>query len=176
MKKGFRLGLLLTPLILLSLYMSCNVWMTGAPFPLIQKETLQHPQHGATWRAGGLQLGNGDFILIPGIPSTPSPLLVAAVSHGVEVNQAREVTGLVNVWHWCGNDPVRYDLVRVNIRDLVRFLNQPIFGTARDGETQVALAGPMKPGGSYTAHGWLPTEFAEFKRYQAETKEKPRFK
>ena len=94
---------------------------TGSPIPLWHIERL----HGAVEvKAIGdeaLELKDGSTVRLPFIKRLPrtDPLLAKAVSRGVEVGQGGVVYGLVEPTRMCGNDPVVYYRVRVNLSELV---------------------------------------------------------
>ena len=74
------------------------------------------------------------------------------------------VFGLVRVHHWCGNDPVREHISRVNIAELLKFL--------REGESSITLSKEaMKcvstnPGGQFlSGHGWDIGEYGDFQSW-----------
>ncbi len=84
---------------------------------------------------------------------------------GVEIGSNGEVYGLVRVHHWCGNDPVREHIARVDISDVMTFL--------RIGE--IVAPGPKvessvrELGGAFSKWGW---RFEEFYQYESWHKSK----
>jgi hypothetical protein len=93
-------------------------------------EELRSPVAVASWSDTGLQLADGRFVSLPGIRLTPelSPALAEATKRGVELGADGRVYSLVRVHHWCGNDPVREHLARI---DLVRMLTYLSPGAAK---------------------------------------------
>src|SRR5262249_40988758 len=57
--------------------------------------------------------------------SDPVPTNLAAIpaltSRGIEVCEGRPI-GLVKVWHWCGNDPIRNHVARVDVGRVLEFV------------------------------------------------------
>lgn len=105
------------PLLCLS---GCHFLLTGSPWPLWYIEELIDPQQVVATRSDGLVLADGRVINLPCIQQIPAsnPLLQHALHHGVEVRDDGEVYGLAELRRICGNDPVVYRLIRVNLTDL----------------------------------------------------------
>src|SRR5580765_8080734 len=98
--------------------------LTGS-FTSIQKiDTLKSPIQVVGWSAQGLRLADSRLIQLPGFCELPviSDALTEATGRGVEVSPDGRVFGLVRIHHWCGNDPVRVHVVRVDLADLLTFL------------------------------------------------------
>lgn len=98
----------------------CHFAVTGSPIPLWHLEGLESPAliHSAVGR--NLILADGRTVELPFIKAVPrDDLLFRDVTDkGVEVGPDGELWGLVWVDRWCGNDPVAWKLVRVNLSDL----------------------------------------------------------
>lgn len=103
----------------------CHLLMTGSPIPLWYIERLDHPVDVETVTADGLVLHDGRRIALPDIKTVPagSTVFRKALKDGVEVQPDGEVIGLLNVLRICGNDPVVYKKLRVNLTDLAGVLN-----------------------------------------------------
>lgn len=88
-------------------------------------EWLRHPQRVERYTQSGLLLNDGVELRLPGVAelTEPTPFLDVATARGVESDQGRPI-GLMRIWHWCGNDPMRYHLERVDLANLVLFLGE----------------------------------------------------
>jgi hypothetical protein len=86
-------------------------------------EVLNAPAGVRQITPGGLVLENGSLVKIPYVEHVPTNLavLVAAVSSGVEIDKDGHVIGLIKVWHWCGNDPIRSHIGRIDLTGLLLF-------------------------------------------------------
>ncbi|MCX7009975.1 MAG: hypothetical protein NTY53_22495 [Kiritimatiellaeota bacterium] len=86
-------------------------------------ETLQAPSAVRQITPEGLVLANGALLKIPYVQTIPTnlPVLVAATQSGVAVEPTGHVIGLIKVWHWCGNDPVRSHVGRIDLTGLLIF-------------------------------------------------------
>jgi hypothetical protein len=95
-------------------------------------EALKNPLQVTGWSAEGLLLKDGRLLKLPGTAPLPdrSRALSEAVKRGVEVGEDGRVYGLVKVHHWCGNDPVRDHIARVDLRRMLEFLSahEPDYG------------------------------------------------
>lgn len=126
-------------------------------------EALRDPVAVAGWTPSGLRLGDGRTVPLPGIRVLPasSSLLAEATSRGVEVGADGRVVGLLRVHHWCGNDPVREHVARVDLALLLEFLGEgqpaapPIPG----------VASAARPGGRFSPYGWNISEYYEFRAW-----------
>lgn len=94
--------------------------LTGSPFPQMIIERLHNPLKVRDITVHGIIVGDGRLLRVKHVKEVPtdSGLIRAAVSNGVEVNEKGELFGLLKIWHWCGNDPVRYHVARVNLSTL----------------------------------------------------------
>jgi hypothetical protein len=142
--------------------------LTGSFVPIHKIESLQNPVVVRGWASDGIILADGRTFQIPGFTELPeeSAALTAAISRGVEIGKNGEVTGLMRIHHWCGNDPVREHIVRIDLSDLMMFLNL--------GKTTVPI-----PESEFTIHenaekfsdyGWNVSEFYHFRMWR-ETKD-----
>src|SRR4051812_35759277 len=87
-------------------------------------EELRSPIRVVSWSEQGLQLGDGRTVRISDNPigSEMSTALAEATREGIELSPDRRVYSLVRVHHWCGNDPVREHVARVDLAGLLTFL------------------------------------------------------
>ncbi len=111
-------------LALFGLYVSANMMMIGRPFPISQVDSLEHPVAVRGWDTEGLTLATGKRVSLPFADSLPIPslALAAATTHGVEIDDTGKVFSLVQVHHWCGNDPVAFQLAKVNLQHFVAYI------------------------------------------------------
>lgn len=89
-----------------------------------------------------------------------SKALSATTKQGVEVASDGHVYGLVQIWHWCGNDALRYDIRRVDLGLLLGYLGE--------GKSDVVPAGRYAPylaGGAFTEHGWSISDLVRFRKF-----------
>jgi hypothetical protein len=123
----FLLGLAqaigIVAVVLIVAEVTCNMMLWGQPFPSRRVDKLDHPAKVVGWNPKGLALEDGRRVLPAGMADLPidSHTLRVATQHGVEVAPDGRVFGLIKIWHWCGNDPVRYDLSRVDIGQLLAY-------------------------------------------------------
>jgi len=112
-----------------------------------------------------LSLADGRTVQLPGLRSLPrdSAALSEATKRGVQVHADGRVWGLVRVHHWCGNDPVREHIARVDLSDMMTFLRvgEPV-STVPEAEF---LA--REPGGTFTEWGWRIGEFLQFQSWES---------
>jgi hypothetical protein len=123
-------------------------------------ERLNSPVGVVGWSGSGLQLADGRTVQLPGLAALPvsSPALKEATKRGVEVGEDGRVYGLVRVHHWCGNDPVREHIARVDLALLLLYLGE---GTPAVPVTRPRwpVAGAAAP---FSKYGWRVEEFNQF--------------
>ena len=138
--------------------------ITGSFSPIQKIESLRNPVGVTKWDADGLILADGRKMQLVGLRSLPSEssALAEATKRGVEIDVDGRVWGLVRVHHWCGNDPVREHVARVDLAEMLTFL--------RVGDLLVPVAEPQflayEPGGDFSNWGWSVGEFMQFERWQ----------
>ncbi|MDR3457727.1 MAG: hypothetical protein P4N60_09800 [Verrucomicrobiae bacterium] len=139
--------------------------LTGRFTPIHKIETLHAPVAVKGWTPDGLSLADGRTVSLPGIHALPavSPALSELTKRGVELSADGRVYGLVLVHHWCGNDPVREDISRVDISDALMFLHigQTAAPVPESGTTARAA------GGRFTEWGWNISEYVQFIGWQS---------
>ena len=137
--------------------------MTGNVFPVRKIDKLQNPVAVLGWSSGGLRLADGRTVQLPGLRSLPSDseALAEATKRGVEIRANGRVWGLVSVHHWCGNDPVREHVAKVDLSDMVMFLHvgEPV-GPVPDMQYTA-----KESGGRFTEYGWNVGEFLMFQSW-----------
>jgi hypothetical protein len=109
--------LLLYPLLIVG---GCHTLMTGSPIPLWSIETLDVPLPVSATTENHLVLQDGRTVTLPFIKRIPheNPLFKSAISNGIEVASDGEVYGLMWSDRFCGNDPVAWRRLRVNLSNL----------------------------------------------------------
>ena len=138
--------------------------LTGSLFPVYKVDTLRHPLPVSGWTSEGLTLTDGRTVPLRGVHALPleSVALAQVIGRGVEINADGRVYGLVKVHHWCGNDPVRRHIAKVDIAEMLIFL--------RVGRPTVPLPEPQSlvkvAGGRFTESGWRVGEFHDFQLWQ----------
>ena len=149
----------------LAVIMAVGVWMR--PRPII--EELRSPIAVVGWSPTGLQLGDGRTLPLPGLRALPatSAALSESSKRGVEVGKGGRVYGLVRVHHWCGNDPVRGHIARVDLALFLEFLGEgQSLAQAIPGVSVSA-----RPGGTFSPFGWRVGEYCEFRAWCGLVKE-----
>ncbi len=126
-------------------------------------DELRSPVTVTGWSDGSLLLADGRAVRLPDIRSLPisSTALSEATWRGVELGRGGRVHGLVRVHHWCGNDPVREHIARVDLSYLLAFLGEGEVACQIDPEFRLRM--PEKPGGRFTASGWEVGEYLQFR-------------
>jgi hypothetical protein len=137
--------------------------LTGRLFPIDKIESLSSPMPVRGWDGAGLMLADGRHIQLPEFSGLPaqSAALSEATKRGVELGPDGRIYGLVRVHHWCGNDPVREHIARVDLSHMLTFL--------REGERKAPPSDPdvlaREPGGQFSEWGWRVGEFGQFQMY-----------
>jgi hypothetical protein len=122
------------------------------------EEHLTNPRTVRDWSSEGLRLEDGQTVALPGISSLPakSAILSELVRQGVELTPDGRVMGLVRIWHWCGNDPVRRHTARVDIAHvLLYFGDMPV---SPDAEYVRSRAAPR----TFSDSGWNVSDYGRF--------------
>lgn len=141
--------------------------LSGHFWPIDQIETLQNPIAVTGWNSDGLRLADGRTLRLPGLRSLPaeSPALAETTKRGVEIGADGRIWGLVSIHHWCGNDPVRNHIARVDLSDLMIFLRvgEPIPSPIPAIDWFV-----KKPGGDFIEElGWNVSEFKSYLQWRS---------
>jgi hypothetical protein len=139
--------------------------LSGGFTPIHKIESLHAPIVAKGWTPDGLLLSDGRMVQLPGIHALPSasPALSEMTKRGVEISADGRVYGLVRIHHWCGNDPVREDIARVDISDAMIFLHigQTIAPVSESDLTA------REAGGRFTEWGWNISEYMQFQGWQS---------
>ena len=139
--------------------------LTGSFSPIHQIETLKNPVAVTRWSSDGLKLADGRTVQLSELRALPnqSVALAEATKRGVEIGADGRVWGLVKVHHWCGNDPVREHIARVDLAAMMIFLRvaEPVVPIR---ETDLLIT---EPGGRFTEWGWNVSEFFHFQSWQS---------
>lgn len=100
-----------------------NLMLWGTPFAISIVDPLHKPAKVTRWEPNGLYLSDGRVVMPTGMTLLPegSDTLDIATREGVEVAPDGRVFGLIKLWHWCGNDPVRHHLGKIDIAQLLSY-------------------------------------------------------
>src|SRR5688572_6770987 len=126
--------------------------LTGSFLPIRIVESLQLPVAVMGWSEEGLVLADGSSVQLPGFRWLPaqSAALSEITKRGIEISSDGRIYGLTRIHHWCGNDPVREHIARVDIANVLAFL--------REGEMvnppRVKPFDPDGEEGRFSEHGW----------------------
>lgn len=87
-------------------------------------EQLDAPQIVKSVTESHLVLADGREVALPFIKAVPrnNPVFQTAISSGIEISPAGEVFGLMWYDRMCGNDPVVWRRIRINLSDLAGVL------------------------------------------------------
>lgn len=131
-------------------------------WPQSHIEQLNHSVAVNSWGPEGLHLANGSIVQLPGFTRLPtkSEALSRIAREGVELSPDGRVTGLIRIWHTCGNDALRNDVRRVDVAHVLEFM--------REGEFKRPIHKydfqPFKPGGVFR-RGWADGEYGLYKHF-----------
>src|SRR5437016_1823693 len=91
--------------------------LTGRFYPVRKVETLHAPVAIVGWTEEGLHLADHRTMPLLGVRKLPqtSAALTEVVKRGVQIHSDGRVYGLVRIHHWCGYDPVREHIARVDV-------------------------------------------------------------
>jgi hypothetical protein len=142
----------------LSFYM-----LTKRTTPIHIVERLTNEVSVAQWTSNAFLLADGRTIEIPHVSHLPPESLALSqlTQRGVEVARDGQVYALVRVHHWCGNDPVKDHIARVNVSDALAFLR---IGSSSD--TLESESAVLRDGGSFSQWGWRVGEYNSFRSWQ----------
>ncbi len=100
---------------------ACFFLFTGSFFPKRIVEELNNPCQVKEITEKGFVMADGRLVRVPYVCRVPvnSVILCDAVKTGVEVCPDGSIFGLLRIHHWCGNDPVRYHIGRINLTNLI---------------------------------------------------------
>jgi hypothetical protein len=132
-------------------------------------ESLNSPMAVRGWSEAGLHLADGRTRQLPGFLKLPasSSALAEATKRGIEVAADGRIYGLVRVHHWCGNDPVREHIARVDLALCLEYLGE--------GQTSVppvpGFNVASQPSGRFSPYGWEYGEYLNFRSWCSLVKE-----
>ena len=126
-------------------------------------DELRSPIAVEGWSNTALLLADGRTVNLPGIRELPrsSTGLAQAILRGVELGRDGRVYALIPVHHWCGNDPVREHIARVDLSYLLMFVGEGQTVGQIDPDLRQRMA--EKPGGRFSASGWEYGEYLQFR-------------
>lgn len=109
-----------------------NYMTFGSLWRHSQVDILQPKRIVRSWNEQGLLLDDGRRVLPAGMTALParSDALTAITKRGVQVDADGQVFGLLSLFHTCGNDPVGYDLRKINVAHFLLFYGEGT-GTVR---------------------------------------------
>jgi len=154
---------------------ACALWpqidfymMTHHFFPVKKIDSLNSVTPVTGWNAAGLTLEGGRMLPLPELRSLPaeSTALAQVIQRGVEIGTNGRVYGLVKIHHWCGNDPVREHIAKIDISDMLLFLRE-CEPTSPIADTKVGEYMTKNPGGRFSASGWNISEYLQFTSWTA---------
>jgi hypothetical protein len=132
----------------------------GKPAPVSHLEYLNAPTPVAGWNDTDLLLSDGRVLPLPGIQKLPqsSATLQELIKRGIETQPDGRIVALARLWHWCGNDPIRCDIRRVDLSNALIFLHvaeplAPISRPELTKEPNLAL---------FCDYGWNVSEYFAF--------------
>lgn len=128
-------------------------------------ESLRSPIHIKGWTQAGLLLEDGRLLVVPEVNLLPTSSLALkeATRGGVEVIGGR-IYCLVQVHHWCGNDPIRKHIARLDLSNFLTFLG---VGQVSEASREKRESEGLAPeGGSFSDAGWRAEEYFAFKSWQ----------
>lgn len=123
-KRAVKQGIRIIKIALVALVVGVSglhFMLTGWPFPLFIVKRLHNPIQVKQITAAGFVTSDSKLIKVQYVNELPvdSEIIRAAVAKGIEVTDKGQTFGLLKIWHWCGNDPVRYHIARVNLSALI---------------------------------------------------------
>ena len=135
-------------------------------WPEGHSDALNNPVTVVSHDATGLTLAGGRRVTVSGYKSLTGAesLIEATKERGVEITPDGKIFGLLKIWHWCGNDSVRYHYARVNLSELIRYFDK---GEPVEKTTAPASTIPSRKF-EYTDEGWSISEWMHFRGWSAE--------
>ena len=131
-------------------------------------ESLRRPMEVKGWDSWGLVLKGGSGY-VPLDLERPlridSAFLREATRRGVELGADGRVYGLVRIYHWCGNDPMGLEIVRLDVADVLRFFDSGGF-LCRD---HPAVDRCQNYQGMMSGRGWLVGEYRLYREWTRES-------
>jgi hypothetical protein len=127
-------------------------------------ERLERPVSVLAIEGSRLRLGDGRWVALPEIADLTdrsSPLLAAALARGVEVGPGERLTVLLNIHHWCGNDPVRKHVARIDLSRLLLFTGLGVPAKELSKNTKECLPATS----DFGPWGWRVGDFYQFQTW-----------
>jgi hypothetical protein len=106
-------------------FAGCHMLLTGSPIPLWYTERLDHPVLVKEVTDKALVLADGRSVSLPFVQRLPTTdvVFLKALKQGVELGTDGEVTGLLTVYPFCGNDPYHWYTKRIDLSALAGFMD-----------------------------------------------------
>lgn len=156
---SFTLGQLIVGFVVISVVVA----LLAADFrSKVIREQFHTPVAVRSWDADALLLSDGRRVRLPDLSQLPAPdlpVLREATRHGVEIGSDGRVWGLIKIWHWCGNDPVRDHLSRVDISRLLIYAGEGLPSHPLSADTQGSICKDELRLGE---HGWDVEEYHSY--------------
>jgi hypothetical protein len=150
------------------IFIVIGIWLVLVSFLITRQhiDELDNPKTVSQIYPHGILLQDGTLVELPYITEMPvkSPVFQAALKHGIEINQDGNVYGILKLWHYCGNDPIRLDLRKVNLSDLAAFLHPKGATEKYSVELYIQDDNALKYFNHYSSHGWNYGTYLWFKR------------
>ena len=120
-------------------------------------EALVAPSRVSAWSKSGIRFANGKYVMPNGmteLPEHPPMAIQNALERGLEVTSDHRVIGLIHIWHWCGNDRIRYDLSRIDVAQFLTFYSEGKSSLKMNSKKFTSSA--VNEG--FSSHGWSVSE------------------
>ena len=126
-------------------------------------ESINSPVSVHGWDEAGLLLADGRHIQLPEFVRLPiqSAALSEATKRGVEFGADGRIYGLVRVHHWCGNDPVREHIAKVDLSHMLTFIRERERTTPPSDPDVLA----RESDGWFSEWGWDVGKFYQYQMY-----------
>ncbi|HKQ38759.1 MAG TPA: hypothetical protein VJ063_11825 [Verrucomicrobiae bacterium] len=136
--------------------------LTGHFRPIERTHYLGSTNLVTTWNSDGFRLADGRLVQLPGFQKLPekSDALSEVIKYGIELGTNDRVYGLVRVHHWCGNDPVKRDIVKVDVAKMLAFLKE---GELLPGHKEAIAFAELGPLRGFSEWGWNMSDYVTFK-------------
>ncbi len=144
------------------------VVLTGRSSPIYRIEHLQHARRVAAVGSASLVLEGNQRVRLPDhefFSAYSRRALEWLVERGVEISPDGRVYGLAKIHHWCGNDPVAREVVRVDLADVLTYLQQSgLYRKCR--QTDPAQDVCHDYSGAFSPRGWMVEEYFDFQQWR----------
>ena len=140
--------------------MTVCFFLWGVPFPLFHIEKMSRPLPVHSTSGNVIQFSSGTVVCLDKLSYIPTNALIQDVlKRGLSYEDGKTL-GLVTLHHWCGNDPVRYDVRRVDFELLCAYVDVRCLKGSEI--TNDGFSPSCKTSMHYTKHGWRYEEYLKF--------------